>query len=197
MTYCTVADMRVYLDIAEGDDDELLNSLIARAAVMLETYTHRVFKASANSLRYFTVGKDTSGFTLHFDEDLAATPTTVISNANGVSPDTIPSTDYILLPRNRTPYHALRILSSSDYDWDYTDDPEGGITVLGKWAYSLEPPADIVHACVRLASYFYRQKDAQVFDTTALPSAGVIQIPQGLPKDVQIILEPYVKRVMV
>jgi len=32
-----------------------------------------------------------------------------------------------------------------------------------------------------------------VFDTTAIPSAGIIQVPQGIPADVRMLLDPYVK----
>jgi hypothetical protein len=46
-----------------------------------------------------------------------------------------------------------------------------------------------------LAGYYYRQKDAGVFDTTAIPDMGVIQVPQGIPRDVQLILNPYRKAV--
>ncbi len=65
--------------------------------------------------------------------------------------------------------------------------------MTGKWAYSTTPPDDIEHACTRLAAYMYRQKDAQTFDTTAIPDAGVILVPQGIPKDVKMILDHYKK----
>jgi hypothetical protein len=107
---------------------------------------------------------------------------------------TIPSTDYITMPRDETPYYGIKIKTSSDYDWDYSDDPEDAIAITGKWAYSETAPDDIKHACLGLAGYYYKQRDAQVFDTTAIPEQGVIQIPQGLPADVKIILDPYVIR---
>jgi hypothetical protein len=44
-----------------------------------------------------------------------------------------------------------------------------------------------------LAAYYYQQKDAQVFDTVAIPDAGVITIPSGIPADVKLILAPYRK----
>ena len=40
----------------------------------------------------------------------------------------------------------------------------------------------------------YRQKDASVFDTTAIPDQGVIVSPQGIPRDVRLMLDPYVRR---
>jgi hypothetical protein len=137
------------------------------------------------------VGIDTDGLELLFDEDIY-TITTVVTDADGDA-DTIPSTEYVTMPRNKTPYYGIKILGSSDYYWDYTDDPEGGIEITGRWAYSSEAPNDIAQACSRWAAYLYKQRDSQVFDVTAIPSAGVIEIPKGIPADVKILLDPYVR----
>jgi uncharacterized phage protein (predicted DNA packaging) len=195
MAYATPALLKQYLGVDGSGDDVLLTSLIARAQSAIDHYTGRTFEASADTTRKFTVGVDTDGRMLYFDEDCAAI-TTVKTNADdGSGGTTIASTEYVTHPRNRTPYHAIDLLSSSSNSWTYTTDPEAGITVAGKWAYSTTAPDDIVHACIRLAGYYYRQKDAGVFDTTAIPDMGVIQVPQGIPRDVQLILNPYRKAV--
>jgi hypothetical protein len=190
MAYTTAAIIKQYLGISEVDDDAMLDSMITYAQQAIDSYTGRTFEASADSTRYFTVGVDTEGRMLFLDEDLASI-TTVKTNADATSPTTLATTEYITHPRNRTPYHAIEILGSSNNSWEYTDDPEGGIEVTGKWAWSTSAPNDIIHACNRLVAYYYRQKDAGVFDTTAIPDAGIIQIPQGIPRDVQMILNPY------
>lgn len=195
MAYTTAALLKTYLGVTGSGDDTLLTALIARAQSAIDHYTGRTFEASADTTRKFTVGVDTDGRMLYFDEDCAAI-TTVKTNADdGSGGTTIASTEYVTHPRNRTPYHAIDLLSSSSNSWTYTTDPEAGITVAGKWAYSTTAPDDIVHACIRLAGYYYRQKDAGVFDTTAIPDMGVIQVPQGIPRDVQLILNPYRKAV--
>lgn len=193
MTYASIAELKIYKDISGGADDALLESLIARAQQAIDTYTHRTFAASADTTRYFTVGEDTDGDVLWFDEDICSI-TTVTTDADGDA-DVVSSANYVTMPRNRTPYYGIKLLSSSSFDWTYTDDPEAGISVTGKWGYSTAAPDDIKQACVRWSAYMYAQKDAQVFDVTAIPDAGVIQVPQGIPADVRMILEPYVKRV--
>jgi len=190
MAYTTVAQVKLYLDISEDTDDALLSNLIDYAQKAIDGYAGRSFEASADSTRYFTVGVDTEGRMLYLDEDLASI-TSIITNADATSPTTLETSDYITHPRNRAPYHAIEILGSSNESWTYSDDPQSGISVTGKWAWSTSAPNDIVHACNRLTAYFYRQKDAGVFDTTAIPDAGIIQIPQGIPRDVQLILNPY------
>jgi hypothetical protein len=191
MAYCTKAQVKTYLGISEATDDDLIDDLIDRAQKAIETYTDRIFKVGSDSTRYFTVGVDTVERTLFFDEDLCQI-TSIVTNADdGSGGTTLETTDYHTKPRNETPYYAVKLASSSSESWDYTDDPEDGITVTGWWGYSVTPPADIVHACIRLASYYYRQKDAQIFDVTAMPSAGVMTVPQGMPKDVKVVLDPY------
>lgn len=195
MAYCTTQNVKDYLGLSSTGDDTLIAALIVRAQKWLDTYTGRVFESSTGTRR-FTVGKDTDARTLYLDEDLVSVAA-IVNKADAATTETISASEYTTLPRNRTPYYAIRLLDSSDKDWDYDDDPEMGITVSGAWGYSATPPSDIVHACVRLTGYLYRQKDAQVYDTTVVEGAGVTQIPVGIPKDVQIILAPYVKKIAV
>jgi len=195
MAYCTSTDVKVYLGVNSTltEDDTLLTALIARAQAQIEMHTRRVFQSTANSTRYFTVGEDTDGRVLSFDDDICSIAT-VTTNADSTAPTTVSSTQYVKLPRNEAPYYGIRLKDSESVDWEYTDDPVDGITVSGKWAYSTTPPADIKNACIRLSAYYYRLKDSQLFDVQAVPEAGVITVPQGIPRDVQLILDPYIKR---
>lgn len=193
MAYTTVANLKTYLGITGGTDDILLASLISRAQKKIDSDVGFTFEASADATRKFTVGVDTEGDTLTLDTWLCSI-TSIITNADATSPVTLTASEYVTEPRNTTPYYAIRILSSSTNTWTYTTNPENGVTVTGKWAWSTTAPDDIVHACTRLAGYFYRQKDAGVFDVTAIPDAGVIQVPQGIPRDVRLILDGYLRR---
>jgi len=189
MAYAAASDVKTYLGISVSTDDTLITALITRAQAAIDRYCNRTFEASANSTRYFDAVADVYGPTLILDEDLASINS--VTNGDGT---TVTSSQYVTEPRNMTPYYALRIRSDASVAWTYSSYPENAIAISGKWAYSTSAPADIVHACIRLASYYYRQKDAQVFDVTATPELGQITIPQGLPRDVEILLEPYRKR---
>jgi len=193
--YIQIAELKEYLDIATDTEDHLLEDCIHDAQRQIESYTGRLFEAAADSARRFAVGKDTKGDTLYLDEDLCAI-TSIVTNAdNGSGGTTLTTADYFAYPLNRTPYFKIVLASSSSLSWDYTNNPEGGITVTGKWAYSLTPPYDIKRACRRLAGYNYKNRDSQVFDVTALPEQGAIIIPKGIPADVVRILEAYRKLV--
>jgi hypothetical protein len=190
MSYTTSSQVKTYLGTTSAADDTLILSLITRAQAAIDIYTGRKFEhSSVGATRYFTVGKDTYGRVLVLDEDLCKIDE-IITDADG-TPTTVLSTEYVARPRNIKPYSEIKLLSSTTKSWTYTDDPETGITVTGKWSYSTDAPADIQHACVRLAAYYYRQRDAQVFDVTAVPDAGIITVPKGIPADVKMILDPY------
>ena len=190
MAYTTESTVRTYLGSSTSGDAVLLTSLIARAQAAIDIYCGRTFEhSSVGATRYYTVGEDTYGRMLFLDEDLCSI-TNIVTDADG-TPTTVLTTEYVTYPRNITPYTEIRLLSSTTKSWDYTNDPENGVYITGKWSYSSSAPEDIVHACIRLSAFYYRQKDAQVFDVTAIPDAGVITMPQGMPKDVQMLLNPY------
>jgi hypothetical protein len=195
MAYTTPELVRVYLNIEDiSTEYDLLTDICERAQKAIDVYTGRVFEYGTATARKFTWGVDTSGLFLYLDEDLCSI-TSIVTDADGDA-NTLATSDYITHPRNRTPYHAIEIKRSSDYRWAYTDDRTDAIIVTGKWAYSETAPADIVHAATRLAAYFYRQRDAQVFDVTAMPDAGILSVPQGIPADVKLTLAPYRKHVL-
>jgi len=191
--YASLAEVKLYRGIAttETSDDTLLTSLIARAEEQIDSYCHRVFLAPTTAAaRYYDAVRYVSPDrkTLYLDEDLATI--TTIANSNETS-TTIPSTHYTPEPRNATPYYAIRLNHRSDELWTWSEAPEDAIAVVGRWGYATTVPADIAHATIRLANYLYSQKDASVYDVTVIPDAGVMTVPQGLPRDVREILDPY------
>lgn len=191
MAYCTVAQVRAYTGITATNDDSLIEALITRASRAIDIHTHRTFETASDSTRYFDAERDTRDDYLLLDWSpygLDLCQITNVVNGDGV---TIAAASYATEPRHYTPYYGLRLKLNSGYYWTYDDDPENAIAVTGRWAYSITPPNDIVHASIRMATYLYRQKDSNVFDVLAIPGSGVIEIPQGIPKDVAVMLEPY------
>jgi hypothetical protein len=195
VAYATATQLKTYLGISDSGDDTLLADLLTRAQVAIETYCNRKFE-KATATRYYradALGPDPgparqagTQAVLLLDEDLLAV--TTLTNGDAT---VIPAAGYWLEPRNSSPKFYIRL--KSDYSWSFTTD--GEISVAGDWGYSTTAPADIVQATLRLAAFFYRQKDAQVFDTVASPELGVITVPKGIPVDIRLLLDPYRKRV--
>ena len=196
MSYARLAEVKIDLgiDADETADDVLLQEYLDEATAAIDTYTRRTFEAATDTRYFERDALDGSGFLLHMDRDLL----TVTALTNGDSGATaIPDTEYWLTDaeggRNLgPPYQAIRLKIDSTYSWEF--DTDYWVSVAGTWGYSATPPKDIVRACKRLAMYYYAQKDAQVFDVTAVPEAGVITVPQGIPRDVERILQPYCRQ---
>jgi hypothetical protein len=191
MAYASLNEVKIYRGMTSANtaDDDLLTDLISAAQSQVESYCGRVFEAAAiASTRYYDALEDVSddGLTLYLGTDCVSI--TAVTNGDDTS---LTASDYVTEPRNSTPYHAIKLKLGGSYAWTYEDSPENAIEVKGKWAYSETAPAAVRQATIRLAAYMYAQKDASTFDVTALPDAGVIQIPQGMPADVKQILEPY------
>jgi len=187
--YVTIPQFKNYRGITSTKEDVLIGDLLERAQSQVETYCGRVFVAPTTaSTHYFDAIRDTSDDlrTLYLDDDLVSI--TTITNGDG---NTVGTTHYVTEPRHVTPYHSIRLTALADDNWTYTGAPEDAVKVYGRWGYSTSAPADVQQATIRLAAYMYAQKDASVFDVTVYPDAGVMQVPQGMPRDVRELLDSY------
>ena len=188
MAYITTEDLRQYLGVQETTEDSLFEEAIEDAQEYIESQTHRRFR-SVTDTRYYSKAaiNPTDSRVLDLDDDLISITTLTNGDADGTA---IAAASYVLLPRNGAPpYHQIQLLTDvSDY-WQF--DTDYWVSVLGAWGYSTVPPHDIRRACTALAAYFYRQKDAQMFDTTAVLESGALVVPQGIPATVDRIIERY------
>jgi len=169
-------------------DDALLEALIDAAQTKIETETRRVFEAAADTRYYGAEALD--GQSLWLDYDLYS----LTSIANGDSNSTAISTDDVTLwPRNwGPPYHRIRLNEGSTSVWE--QDTDYWIEITGTWGYSESAPNDIVLATKRLVAYYYRQKDAGQFESVGVQEGGVLQVPQGFPNSVTLLIDPYRRR---
>jgi hypothetical protein len=183
--------LRAYLGLDLNSDDPLLESLLGRGQAAIEHYTHRLFEAASDTTKLFDAQLDTSDHYMVLDwtpYGLDLCQITTVTNGDGT---TVAASAYVTNPRNETPWYGLRFKLNSGLYWTFDADPENAISIVGRWAYSVTAPSDIVQATVRMAAYLYRQKDTGPFDVTAIPGSGVIEVPQGMPRDVVKMLEPY------
>lgn len=186
MSYATTADIKAYLGISGTGDDVLLAELVQAASAAIDTYTNRMFAVTGDATRYIdAVGDHVRGATLYLDRDLCQI--TSVVNGDGT---TVTTSQYTTIPRNDTPYRALRLLGSAGLTWTYSTDWEGAIAITGRWGFSIQPPYDIQQAAMRLAAFYYRQKDAQLADVTAIEAGVVIQTP-AMPADVLGLIKAY------
>ena len=188
MAYIDVEDLRAYLGISETTDDDLLTEAVEDAQSYIESQTNRRFEANTETRYFGRASRDPHNRTiLHLDTDLISVTTLTNGDSSGTE---ITSANYWLLPRNEgPPYHQIQLKTNISSYWEW--DTDYWVSVLGSWGYSSTPPGDIVRACTALAGYFYRQKDAQMYDVTAVVESGAMVIPQGIPATVTRILDRY------
>lgn len=197
MAYLTVEEVAAYLGRANfkaGDEALLQDVILPGVQDLVDQFCHRTFEAAADSTRAFHALDDTGEDrrTLFLDADLCAI--TAVVNGDG---ETIPSSAYTTLPANETPYHALVLKASAGYAWTYDDDPEGAISITGRWAYSTTPPPKVKIACLRFVKHLYRQRDNDATgesDQPRMSESGVWIMPTKIPADVKAYLTPLVKR---
>jgi hypothetical protein len=66
---------------------------------------------------------------------------------------------------------------------------------VGRWAYSVTAPADIVQATLRLAAWMYKQRDTMNDGSATTIENGITVVPTAIPSDVKTMLSPY-KRIV-
>lgn len=191
MAYTTSNALAAYLKVESVDDDTLLADCISRAQTAIETRCRRTFEA-ATETRYYRpedIIEDSNGRTVLLLHDRDLLSITTLTNGDGIA---ISGTYYELLPRNATAKRYIR-LKSTHTGWTF-DDEDSVITVVGSWGFATTAPNDIVLATIRMATYLYRQIDVSDFEISATPEQGMRRVPMGLPKDVERLISPYIRR---
>jgi hypothetical protein len=188
MAYCTNTEVKTLIGGIQGTgDDALLTTLITEAEVYIENYCHRLFEAETLTKKYDAV-KDIDGRTLWLDEDLLSI--TTLTNGDSA---VITSGQYVLLPTNRSPKYAIRLLASSGVSWQFVDDTEEAISVAGSWGYAASVPIAVKYACKLLTAYYYRSRQAGPDAERTVIANGVVIAPSRIPGMVQELLDPYRK----
>ena len=185
--YATLAQLREYLSVTTTVDDALLTDLITRATAVIEQMTRKTFTAPAASSRTF--GREAMLWDAQLRRDYLLLPSGVyiaqlVSAADGDG-DAIPSTEIDTHPPD-APY---TVLARRGKRWCGVSQQA---TITARWGYSIAPPADIVHATIRLAAWMYRQRGtANDPDRPTVADGGLVLLPSALPDDVRAILERY------
>lgn len=187
--YTTLANVRTALKIQSSntDEDAFLTTLITRASRAIDKEVNRWFVGETQT-RKFDAVEDVDGNTLLLDADLVSI--TSITNGDG---NTIPSTNYTLLPTNHTPKYAVKIKGSSSTAWTWQDDPEEAIEIAGSWGYSAGTPDDIQQACIRIVVWNFKQRDVPFLEV-GLPEGGFSPVSVTIPNDIKNLLSPYIRK---
>jgi hypothetical protein len=194
MSYITAADLRQYIGAVSTSDDTQLGFAAARAQQMIDTYCNRTFEATADTTRYYNAldlryGGDVDAFSNELRLDVDLCQLTRVTNGNG---EIIPNNFLVQLPTNFIPKYSIKIMMNTSYVWTYTGTPDMAISVLGRFAYSITAPADIVAACLALGKYIYKARTSTIeTDRAVLSSDGIILPGKNIPDAITAQIEPY------
>jgi hypothetical protein len=197
MAYITVAQFKTNLGITDSTDDAIIQVWINCAQKTIDSYTGRTFEAAADSTKKFTPLREDWGGTLWWDGvtlglQLDLCQLTSITNGDG---NLIPTTAVVLLPQNMSVKTAIKIKSNTQYVWTYTGSPDESISIVGRWAYSITAPDDIVGTCYELAKYLYQNRESNPSSSQQIISAdGVALAPNEIPRTIISLMSPYVRR---
>lgn len=162
--YCTLTELKRFINSNQPDDDVFLNTLITDSSREIDNYCGRHFYGEMTT-HYFDAIKDVHGQTLYLDEDL--TGVVSITNGDGAVFNT---SDYVLEPRNVTPYYGVTLKISSAKIWTFVVNPENAIALNGTWGFvpGTTPPPVINLSCLRLARLHYLER-SKALTTTDTP----------------------------
>jgi hypothetical protein len=190
MTYLTLPDAKSYIGNTQPNDDDLIERFIAAAQAFIEgpQGAQRVYEASEDTTRRFDAECDVDGRLLYLDTDLCQI--TSITNGDG---QLVSASQYVCETaggeRNKTPWRRIRLRSGATISWlaSATTGPENAIAIVGRWSYSITPPARIVQLTREIVAYLYRRRSASGdADRPLLTGDGVTILPSTLPRGIML-----------
>ncbi len=175
--YATLEEFIAWGSITDtsAGDDAVVEDAIEGASRYIDQSTGRTFY-SRSETRYYDVPP---GRELRVDDDLLSITTLTNGDDNAIA-----ATEYNFIPKNTTPYYALKLKQSSSTFWQFDSDgnSEGVISIAGGFGYSDEAPHDIREACLMIALASYHRRTGQNLSTVAtVTAAGVVITPQDVP----------------
>lgn len=185
--YATLEQLKAYLAITATTDDALLTDLLLRATSVIEQMTRKTFIAPPAAPRRFWRSQMLWVSALRRDYLLLPSGYYIAQLVSATDGDGVPIPLSELELSPDSPPHSVVIRRGSHW-CGYSQTAE----ITARWGYSLTPPADIVHATIRLAAWMYRQRGtANDPDRPTVADSGLVLLPSALPDDVRAILERY------
>jgi len=208
--YTTIDAVKLELQrMADSSDydneNDLLESDVARATRMIDDHTRRTFAVTEATTRYIDcVEPYVVGPFLTFPKDIWKITAVVNGDGTAVDMDEISPQ-----PRNFTRADGTIYISSAQSDafpfwqivfkhssgkyWTFNNSPEEAIAVTGMWGFSSTPPEAIEWATTALAVHLYRMRHAVDESGFVASREGELLVPPSIPSYIQERIQYYVK----
>lgn len=202
--YCTLVELKAWLDISDTADDTQLEKVIEAASRWIDHQTGRRFFLVTET-RYYTalhyryvyiedIGRESNEpviFEMQTDDD-----------ADGTHETTWATSDYILMPLNgqavvssaiQSPYTSVEVNRNTG-DYLFPAGVQRGVKITGDFGYSASAPADIKQACLMLSARLWKRKDS-IFGIAGVADLGVqaVQVQFKKDPDIMALITPFRK----
>lgn len=184
--YITLTEAKRYIGSTQATDDTLITELIVAAQAFIESDAgaQHTYEVAADTTRTFDARRDVEGRALYLDHDLCQI--TSITNGDG---QLVTSGQYVTETaggsRNATPWRVIVLRETATAYWQAhsTNGPEGAISIVGRWGYSITPPEKVKQWMRELTKYLYnRQQGGGDGDRPLLTGDGVTILPSDVPR---------------
>lgn len=174
-----------------GTDDDLIGFYVTQASDLIERECRRQFSSTIGTLIYDASYPTVDNNTLYAGVDLLGVAS-LVNGGNG----TLTSTQYRLVPLNKTPYYGIELLQSSGQSWTTGSNgySQNAITVVATLGFcdSTTRPASIAMAATKLAAHLYLNRDND--DSTIRAANGDMLLPPNVPQVVLNVIDMFRRR---
>lgn len=177
--YATLAEYKTYQRVTSTDvnDDAFIETAIEASSRWIDRESGTQFFSSTETRKY-DVPENPRGILLF---DAYFTAVTAVVNGDG---STLAASDYVTLPANRAPLYGVQLKQNSGVIWtaESTGNKIQAIAITGSVGHSATAPKDVYLSCLEIARALYSRRFGENMTTkTIITSAGVVQIPEGVP----------------
>ncbi len=190
--YCTLAELKASLAIADNIDDTPLEAAITATSRMIDDYTGRFFYRNGTAQtpvsRYYT---PLDPWTMNMDDNYTITQVATDDNFNQTWDTVWATSDYMLEPVNNPQrgWPVNRILAIGRYVWPYYLPQSCRIT--GIWGWEAVPAEVNMATLIQAARLFTRRQSP--FGIAGSPDLGTVRLSAKLDADVETLLRPFKK----
>ena len=188
--YCTLADVKAALRIADTVDDALIENSINAASRMIDQYCNRYFySTSAGEVRYF---KALDAFNCWID-DCQSISQVKTAQSNPITYNQIwASTDFQTIPANTYANGAYQPITGIIAVYNYffpTWQESNLVQVTGTWGWP-SVPEPIKFATIIQASRLFKRLESPL-GVAGVSDIGIIRVGSSVDGDVAQLCNPY------
>lgn len=181
--YTDLTELTARLDIADTEDNPILEAVIEAASRAVDGWCGRVFYTVTEARVFTAEHRDV----LSVPDLVAVTALDVDGTGDRTYTTELDPTDYDLEPLSGPPYTSVWVAPNGQHGFPLV---RRGVRITGTWGYGVSVPTAIQEATLLQAARLYKRKDAP-FGVAGSVELGQLQTITGIDPDVKQLVAPY------